>query len=83
MMRWRAHVALGVAGGIVVAANITLLAIVMPQLTAATTFPITYTTGLTIGFAMLITAIVLQQRERIDQLHRRLQKLEEEDENDI
>lgn len=81
-MRWRAHTALGVAGGIVVAANIMLLAIVMPQLTEAMAFPVTYATGLTIGFAMLITAIVLQQRERLEQLHRRLQQLEEKDETD-
>lgn len=81
-MRWRAHTALGVAGGIVVAANIILLAIVMPGLSAATTFPVTYATGLTIGFAMLITGIVLQQRERLEQLDRRLQKLEENDNTD-
>lgn len=76
MWRKRAPVALGVAGAIVVVANIMLLAMVVPELTPQTAFPITYATGLVIGFAMLTTASVLQLRDRIDHLTRQVQQLE-------
>ena len=76
MFRRRAPVALGVAGAIVVVANIMLLALVVSDITPQVAFPVTYATGLVIGFAMLTTASVLQLRERIEQLGRELQRLE-------
>ncbi len=82
MLRRRAPVALGVAGAIVVVANIMLLALVVSDISPQVAFPVTYATGLVIGFAMLTTASVLQLRERIEALGRELQRLEQRNTDD-